>query len=368
MTQQNILRFTLSMMALALLIQGTSCKKEEGEPEPEPHSLLTIPFVKAVDISSLPELRDFGTQFYDSLGNEVQILEHLKEQGVNCIRLRLWVNPDYQRSSLGEVKAFAEEIHEMDMGVWLSLHYSDTWADPGQQRPPRAWKDRRFTAIVDSVFEYTRNVVSEIRPEYVQIGNEINSGFLKPYGDIDENPTQFTSLIQSALDGVKVSGVAAQTIIHFAGFEGSEWFFEQVDDLDYDIIGISYYPIWHGTEYETLAEGIDALSEAFDRDIIIAETAYPFTLSWDDQTNNIVGLPEQLIIPEFQASKKGQRDFLAYVRNTIEDDKQGIGFCYWGAELVAFKGSGATDGSPWENQALFDFDNRALRVQDVFND
>lgn len=104
------------------------------------------------------------------------------------------------------------------------------------------------------------------------------------------------------------------------------------------------------------------LSRTYGKEIIIAETSYPFTLDWNDQTNNIVGLENQLILPDFPASEKGQRDFVKSIIKLTHEipDNKGIGFCYWGAELISWNGPQATNGSSWENQALFSFENRAM--------
>jgi arabinogalactan endo-1,4-beta-galactosidase len=91
-------------------------------------------------------------------------------------------------------------------------------------------------------------------------------------------------------------------------------------------------------------------------------------LEWNDWTNNIVGLEEQLILPEHPATPKGQKDFIAKIKEIVNSINRGVGFCYWGGELIAFNGPTATDGSPWENQAMYDFDNIALPVINIFND
>jgi len=89
-------------------------------------------------------------------------------------------------------------------------------------------------------------------------------------------------------------------------------------------------------------------------------------LGWNDRTNKIVGLKEQLILPEYPATPKGQKDFIAKIKEIVGSKDRGIGFCYWGGELIAYNGPKATDGSPWDNQALYDFNNKALPVINEF--
>jgi arabinogalactan endo-1,4-beta-galactosidase len=157
-------------------------------------------------------------------------------------------------------------------------------------------------------------------------------------------------------------------IIHFAGLKGLDWFFNQVKTIDYDIIGLSYYPIWHGKSLAELKLNMQQLGDLYKKKILIAETAYPFTLAWNDWTNNIVGLSDQLILPEYPALPEGQRNFIHHIKKIVEESPTGLGFCYWGGELIAWKGKQATNGSPWENQALFDFNNLALPVLEVFKE
>jgi arabinogalactan endo-1,4-beta-galactosidase len=140
-----------------------------------------------------------------------------------------------------------------------------------------------------------------------------------------------------------------------------------VNPLDYDIIGVSYYPIWHGKSLNDLRFRLTELSNNFGKEILIAETAYPFTLSWNDWTNNIVGLEEQLILPDYPATPSGQQNFVRDLKNLVLEIDNGIGFCYWGAELIAWDGENSENGSVWENQALFDFDNTELPVLQEFN-
>ncbi len=323
-------------------------------------------FVTAVDISAYPEISSTNPSFYDLNDNEKDFLEILKESGVNTIRLKLWVNPANKHSGFNEVKQFSQTLKANGFKSWLTLHYSDTWADPGRQETPSSWRNLDFSTLKDSLRLYTKKVVQDIKPDYIQIGNEINSGLLHPYGDISTNASNFISLIEAGCSAVRENSENCKIILHFAGIENSDWFLNQVSTVDYDILGLSYYPIWHGKSITSLNNTMKNLSNLHNKQILIAETAYPFTLQWKDLTNNILGLEEQLILPEYPASAEGQRKFIKDIKSIIQELDKGIGFCYWGAELIAWKGDEATDGSPWENQALFDFNNKALPVLNEF--
>lgn len=324
--------------------------------------------IRAVDISSFPEIDQDNVSFYNSSGIEASFLSILSDRGINTVRLRLWVNPQEGHSSLDEVSRFARTLKEQGFKIWLSLHYSDTWADPGQQETPEAWQLLNSSELSQKVYDYTTQVMSVIEPEFIQIGNEINSGMLHPLGDISRDSSIFLRLLQSGSAAVRDSSPDTKIIVHYAGIEGSSWFFNQVAIIDYDIIGLSYYPIWHGKSLDVLQATLQNLSNTYSKDVLIAETAYPFTLGFNDFTNNIVGLESQLILPQFPATPLGQKQFIERIHSISTSFDRGLGFCYWGAELVAWKGDRATDASPWENQALFDFNHRELPVLEAFND
>lgn len=354
-------RTILNAVFLLILI---SCNQDDRDSKISEEDSST--FISAVDISSYPEISISNPIFYEYDNQQNDFLAILKTNGVNTIRLRLWVNPESGHSGFEEVKQFSNMVKAKGFKTWLTLHYSDTWADPGNQITPIQWQGIGFAALKDSVFSYTKKVVQELQPDFIQIGNEINSGFLHPQGNISTNIEQFLELIATGIKAVRTNSNDTEIILHFAGIEGSEWFYNQVNGLDYDIIGLSYYPIWHGKSFENLKNKMVYLSEMHDKKIMIAETAYPFTLDWDDLTNNIVGLEEQLVLPDFPASPNGQKKFINQIKVMTKGMDNGIGFCYWGAELIGWKGTQSTSASSWENQALFDFNNKALPVLSEF--
>ena len=350
-------------LLILLVIVASCCKDNHIHPVP---NQVNSKFISAVDISRYPEIALSNPTFYDFDGNQDDFLTILRTNGINTVRLKLWVNPINEHASFNEVKQFSQFLKGKGFKIWLTLHYSDTWADPGSQKTPSAWQGLDFITLKDSVYNYTKKVVNEIEPNFIQIGNEINSGLLHPYGHISQNFQNFLQLIQTGVAAVRDNSKDCKIILHFAGIEGSEWFFNQVSSIDYDIIGLSYYPIWHGKSLDSLKATMRLLSESKNKEIVIAETAYPFTLGWNDWTDNIVGLEDHLILPEYPATSVGQKNFIKDLIALTQDLKKGIGFCYWGAESIAWKGNQATDASSWENQALFDFNNKALPVLKEF--
>ena len=181
----------LGIIAVVLILLMVSCSQNDGsEIVPENPAQ---DWISAVDISSYPEISESNAVFYDLNGNQKDFLSILKENSVNTVRLRLWVNPTTIHSGFNEVKQFSTTLKSQGFKVWITLHYSDTWADPGQQVTPAQWQSLSFTELKDQVYDYTKTVIDEIAPEYIQIGNEINSGFLHPQGNINANFQQLES-------------------------------------------------------------------------------------------------------------------------------------------------------------------------------
>lgn len=322
--------------------------------------------LRAADLSFLPQVRQSGITIKNQAGAPEDMLFTLKNAGANTVRLRLWVDPAGGHSGLGEVKQLAQEVKNAGMSVWLCLHYSDSWADPGKQTKPARWQGAAFEALKDSVYQYTKAVTAAIQPDYIQIGNEINDGLLWPDGKA-ANRDQFRALLSEGIRAVREQSAAAKIMLHYAGHDNAEVFFNNLSGLDYDIMALSYYPIWHGKFLNSLDYKIRQLGDSFQKDVVIAETAYPFTFGWSDWTTNIIGSADQ-ILAEYPASPQGQLDFLNKIRDMLQNSPRGLGFCYWGGEWVAFNGSTATDGSSWENQALWDFDYRALPALSAFHE
>ncbi|RXR23919.1 glycoside hydrolase family 53 protein [Flavobacterium stagni] len=350
---------------ILITISLVGCSKNEESTSPTPTPTPTETFIRAADMSYLPLIESEGTQY--KYNNTVQdpILT-LKNAGCNTIRVRLWQNPSDGHCGLNEVKSFAQRIKQAGLKVWLSVHYSDTWADPGNQTKPVAWQSFDFTTLKNTVGTYTSLVMTEIQPDIIQIGNEINDGMLWPEGKLSTNESQYLQLVTTACAAVRANSSTTKIMLHHAGMSGSDWFFSKVATVDYDYIGLSYYPVWHGTDMNALQTKMQSLSQLYSKKILVAETAYPFTLGWNDWTNNIVGLQNQLV-PGYDATADGQKNFLLDLKNRIKQVPNGLGFCYWGAEWLAFRGPTSTNGSSWENQALWDFNNNALPAMSVFN-
>ncbi|WP_298221876.1 glycosyl hydrolase 53 family protein [Flavobacterium sp.] len=362
---KNVLKTVLFLVAVLLV----SCS-ESVDSTPTAMSRATKPLtakslIKAADVSYLPLIESEGTIYKHNNQPEDALLT-LKNAGCNTVRIRLWKNPSDGHCGLTEVSNLANRARQMGMKVWLSVHYSDIWADPASQTKPAEWSNLNFTDLKLAVAAYTSTVVNEIHPDIYQVGNETNDGFLFPQGKLSASESQYLQLVQAATTVIRAQSPSTKIMLHYAGISGAEWFYNKVHNLDYDYIGLSYYPVWHGQNMSLLKTTMNTLSQVHHKKVLIAETAYPFTLGWNDWTNNIVGLSNQLI-PTYPATNAGQKSFLLAIRAMIENSPHGIGFSYWGGEWVAFRGTQSPNGSSFENQALWDFNLNALPVMDAFN-
>ncbi len=331
-------------------------------------------FIRGADISAAPQIENAGG-VWKLNGSPHDLLDIFKQSGANYIRLRLWHSPSDGYCGLDSTTAFAEKAKARGFKFLLDIHYSDTWADPGHQTKPAAWANLSFTDLTDSVYSYTKNVISVLKnhnaiPDMVQIGNEITGGMLWPDGKLNGSTgwSNFAALLKAGIRGVKDIDTTVHIMIHIdkgGDNSASRWFFDNLtaQGVNFDVIGLSYYPWWQGTLPE-LQSNVNDLASRYNKKIVVAETAYPWTLSWNDNVPNIVGDSSQLL-PEYPATVDGQRNFLNGLIQTVLNipNNKGMGFFYWEPDWI----SAPQLGSSWENLALFDFAGNAANSFSVFN-
>ena len=310
-------------------------------------------FQKGMDLSFIPELEDAGVQVKDFDGTVMDPLDLVQKYGVNSVRLRIWNAPEHVRESGGycsyaHTLAMAKRIRAHGMSFMLDFHYSDFWADPGQQRKPKDWENLSFKELKEAVFSYTRDTLTALKeedvlPDIVQIGNEIRSGLLFPDGELPD----YTKMVQLVNAGIRGARAAAgkdemQVMIHLDQggryFYLKEWFdgsFEAGLE-DFDLIGLSYYPFWHGT-FTDLKETMTKLIQDYKKPIMVVETAHAWRKSAhgfiDEQQEKIAGFP---------ATPAGQKQVLDLVANIVASlpDEMGQGIYYWEPICVPKDGEG----------------------------
>ncbi|GLU98020.1 glycosyl hydrolase 53 family protein [Megamonas funiformis] len=355
---------------------------------------LSTDFIKGADVSIMPELERNGTKFYDN-GIEQDGLTILKNHGVNWIRVRIWNNPyvvgpeGVGGGNTDEAKAIemAKRAKALGMKVLVDFHYSDFWVDPGQQKKPDAWKNDSGDKLVDDVYAYTAKVMQDfnaqgVTPDMVQVGNELNNGMLWPEAQLTEdNPNGYKFLakllnagLQAVHDNDKDNKV--KTMIHLAGVDVNLYhtFFDNLivknKVNDFDIIGMSFYPFWHGT-MDDLKNTMNDVSAKYNKDVIAVETAFGYTLEDADFEKNNFGTNEEKV-GGYKATVQGQATGLRDVMATVAsvNDNRGLGIFYWAPdwvinEKVGWKSNGGGNG--WDNLTLFDTKGSALESMDTFN-
>lgn len=339
-----------------------ACKPKEVPPLPIPATPSLA--IRGADLSFLPALRSSSLSLLNGQGQVQDALGTLKESGMNVVRLRLWYQPAQSSANWQAMLTLKNEIKAQGLQLLLSVHYSDTWADPAQQSTPAAWQGLSLGVLADSVYQYTERVMQAFEPDYVQIGNEINGGMLWPVGNWADSAA-FHRLLRSGIAAVRSVKPATKIILHHAGFAGASYFYQRLSSLDYDMVGLSYYPMWHGKSLDSLGLAIRGLRQQTGKSVLVVETSYPFALGWNDNTHNVVGDSNQLL-SAFSATPAGQQAYLDALSSTLYE-AGALGWCYWGAEWVSFGNAGGWQGSSWENQALWDFDRRVLPAVSAFS-
>lgn len=361
-------------------------------------------FVMGGDVSMLHEVEQLGGKFYEG-GIEKDALQILSNNGMNAVRLRLWVDP-YDSlgnpygggtNDLATTISLAERAKALGMDVLLDFHFSDFWADPGKQNKPKAWQSLSYSQLLTTVYNYTNSVITSMKsagvlPEMVQVGNEASSGILwyegKVGGGIDDF-TQLGELMSSAINGVNAalsSNEDVEIVLHLDhGGDNNlyTWWFDKIEaeNVDYDIIGLTYYPFWHGTMGE-LAYNLNSVSSRYSKDVMIVETAYGFTLDDGDGLGNSFYTAEESI-GGYPATVAGQTAYLRDLKEIVQDvpNNRGRGIFWWEPTWLPVTGANwGTDAgklynndtgllsNPWDNQTLFDFNGNALSSLSVFSE
>jgi arabinogalactan endo-1,4-beta-galactosidase len=337
--------------------------------------------IQGADVSQLQKNEDHGAVYYDAEGKRGDALKILGDNGVNFIRLKVWVNPADGYSDTAHLLTMAKRVKQQGMKLLVDFHYSDSWADPGKQTKPAAWADLPFDQLKQTLYDYTYGVLAALVKQHTpadmaQIGNEINGGILWPDG---KNWTSWDGtgiLLSAASNAVKAASPHTKVVVHLAegGNNGAHvWWLDNAiaHGVQFDIIAVSQYVYWHGPLGYMQANLLD-LIKRYNKPVMVAETAYGFTTAEQDAEPNIF---TQALADAggYPATPQGQSQALRDMFNTIAalPDGQGLGVFYWEPEWTAVPGGGwdptnPSSGDGWENQALFDYSGKALPALKVF--
>jgi arabinogalactan endo-1,4-beta-galactosidase len=361
-------------------------------------------FMAGADVSMLAEVERHGGKFSSADGKPADALQILKDAGVTWVRLRLWHTPVFAadvvedghvvlkkgaavgggNNGLATTMRLARRAKALGLKVLLDIHYSDFWADPQTQTKPAAWTDLHGAALQAAVREYTANTLDALdavgaAPDMVQIGNETNAGMLWPDGQTwsaDKGAkiggdAAFAALLRAGIEGVRandaLTGHRLPVMVHLAGGTDPELCHHMLDlfaaeRLDYDLVGLSWYPIYHGTLAQ-LKANLDELATRYRKPLVVVETAYGWTLDNGQATSHVLDA-KRAEKAGYPATVAGQAQVIKDVIATVAavPDGLGRGVFYWEPDWIPAAGAGWRTGGDnnWENQALFDYSGRAL--------
>ena len=381
---KNVFIMKNLIFTILIFITFWSCNNSDTNSENNNPPEIESIFYKGMDLSFQTELEDYNVEYKDANGNRIELLDFVKDKETNLVRLKLWHTSQNGENTLSDVKAYAQRIKSKNMDFLLDFHYSDFWADPGSQTPPVAWQNMNFDEVKVAIYSYTKDVVQQLKnqntlPEIIQIGNETNSGFLWDHGKVwnqfQENWSNYADLVGEAITAIREVDTdnTVSIMLHHSNVENAIYFFTELEpyNLAFDMIGLSYYPQFHTKDLNLVQLKLNELASTFNKEILMVEVAYPFTLNWNDNSNNFIGDSSQLLT-EFPATPQGQKAYFEWLVEAIKNipDNKGKGFCYWAPDWVSFAGNEitTTNGSAWENQCMFNFGHEALPVFDVFSD
>lgn len=412
MKTQPLKKIICLAFAAALLLTGCSQKAETVTPSAKWESAIeNLPedFIFGMDASSVLAEEKSGVRYYGFDGKEQDVFKTLSESGINYIRLRVWNDP-YDENGKGygggnnDVPTAIElgkRATEYGMKVCIDYHYSDFWADPKRQHSPKAWKGMTMDEKSSALYEFTKASLKKLLDAgvdigMIQIGNEIN------YGMTGE--TYFPNIVTLLKSGSKAIrevsseyGKDIAIVVHYTRIEDKSDVLYLVsrlcqNDLDFDMIGMSYYSYWDG-DMENMESVLKEIREKYGKKVFLAETSYAYTTEDGDGFDNSFSSGDE--VEGYEASVEGQAAILHDICEYV-NKAGGIGIFYWEGTWIPVEpasrdnspiweeyGSGwATSysadydpedaglyygGCSWDNQALFDFEGYPLESLKVFS-
>jgi arabinogalactan endo-1,4-beta-galactosidase len=328
-------------------------------------------FYFGADLSYVNEMEDCGA-VYRVDGQAQDPYRLFADLGTNLVRVRIWNDAKWTPySDLDDVKETIRRSKAAGMQVLLDFHYSDDWADGDKQIVPEAWRPIRddVPALSRALYDYTRQVLDALAaegldPDMVQVGNETNPELMgeldwksaRPGINWDRNAALFNAGIKAVRDAGAASGHPARVMLHIAQPENVEPWFQAAAAhgvTDYDLIGVSYYRKWSTKTPAELYDTIRRLDAAYDADVVVVETAYPFTAEGEDASPNLLGTDS--LLDGYPATEAGQLKYMTDLTQGVID-AGGTGVVYWEPAWVSTRCSTRWGvGSNWENATFFDW-------------
>lgn len=326
------------------------------------------------DISWLPTYESAGGKFYTTAGKLIDAFALMKANGLKVARIRIFVNPSDGNGRLDNALSLATRAKAQGIETCIDLHFSDTWADPGHQITPAGWSTTDVNVLASQVKNYVITTLNEFKSRnlpitYVQLGNEVTNGFMWPLGQINSNSDQqwknMAQLFNAATQGLRQVAPTAKSILHLdCGGDSSRvrWWLMKASLYklrDFNIVGLSYYSQWHGTLAQ-LTETLEMVAWEFEKPVLIAETAYPYTTA---RFGSDVIDTSKSVLPSYPATPAGQA---AYAKKLVAIMKKlsynnGVGVWWWeGLATHVVRNNQVVWDSGMTNSTLVDSSGKAL--------
>ena len=375
----------------------------------EPVDGISDDFYRGMDASAVLALENSGVKYYNFDGKEQDVFMTLAQAGVNYIRLRVWNDP-YDENGNGygggnndvaTAIALGQRATKYGMKVCIDFHYSDFWADPKKQFVPKAWEGMDIEEKSDALYNFTLESLTQlldagVNVGMVQIGNEINNG-MSGETDVANVRKLLTAGSKAVREAAANSGKEILVAVHYTNIDDMKKLDTlltglQVKEIDYDIVGLSFYPYWHGT-IEDLKNAIIHIRDTYGKKVYVAENAYCYTAEdGDGSANSVEGTDD--LAEGYSASVQGQANEVRDVC-AAASEAGAEGVFYWegtwipvgpadadNSDLWEKYGSGWASsyasgydpkdagqyygGCSWDNQAMFDFTGHPLASLNVF--
>ncbi len=382
---------------------------EESEIYIEPIPDISDDFIRGMDASAVLVEENSGVKYYNYEGEEQDVFMTLAQSGVNYIRIRVWNDP-YDENGNGygggnnDVPTAIElgkRATKYGMKVCIDFHYSDFWADPKRQHAPKAWEGMSVEEKSDALYEFTKDSLTQILDAgvdvgMVQIGNEINNG-MSGESFLPNVSTLLSAGSRGVRETAEAYGKDIQIVVHYTNIEDNGQIDGLVSNLknmevDYDILGLSYYPFWDGTN-ENMQAVARHIQDTYGKQVVIAETSYAYTTEDGDGTENSFGGIDGAV-EGYAATVQSQATMIRDVCEAAHEANV-LGIFYWEGTWIPV-GKATEDNSPiwekygsgwassyasdydpddaglyyggcsWDNQAMFDFEGHPLASLNVF--
>ena len=375
----------------------------------EPVDGISDDFYRGMDASAVLALENSGAKYYNFDGEEQDVFMTLAQAGVNYIRLRVWNDPYNENGNgygggnndVATAIALGQRATKYGMKVCIDFHYSDFWADPKKQFVPKAWEGMEIEEKADALYDFTLDSLTQLLDagvdvEMVQIGNEINNG-MSGETDVANVRKLLTAGSKAVREAAVNSGKEILVAVHYTNIDDMKKLDTllsglQVKEIDYDIVGLSFYPYWHGT-MDDLKNAITHIRNTYGKKVYVAENAYCYTAEdGDGSANSVEGTDD--LAEGYSACVQGQanevRDVCAAASeagaegvfywegtwipvgpadadNSALWEKYGSGWASSYASGYDPKDAGQYyGGCSWDNQAMFDFTGHPLASLKVF--